>query len=99
MVRLITILLLCFSLSAHPCDIKRDKHGKIYRDKIVVKHFMKETGYPYGRPGYVVDHIIPLCACGKNELSNLQWQSIEEAKKKDKEERKLCERTREVITE
>jgi len=53
---------------------------------------MVKTGYPSGRKGYVVDHIIPLCACGLDHTSNLQWQTIEEAKKKDKEERKLCKK-------
>ena len=84
-------ILLMLSLSANACVI-RDKNGKIARDKRVVKEFMVKTGYPSGRKGYVVDHIIPLCACGLDHTSNLQWQTIEEAKKKDKEERKLCKK-------
>jgi hypothetical protein len=33
--------------------------------------------------GYVVDHVKPLCAGGADRPSNLQWQTIAEAKKKD----------------
>jgi hypothetical protein len=85
-------ILLIFSLSANACVIKRDKYGRIARDKRVVKEFMVKTGYPSGRKGYVVDHVVPLCACGSDALNNLQWQSIEEAKKKDKLERKQCKK-------
>ena len=41
-------------------------------------------------PGYVVDHIEPLCAGGRDHPSNMQWQTREEAKKKDKKEREMC---------
>lgn len=41
-------------------------------------------------PGYVVDHIIPLCGGGADAPSNMQWQTIEDGKLKDKEERAQC---------
>jgi hypothetical protein len=41
-------------------------------------------------PGYVVDHIKPLCAGGRDHPSNMQWQTRAEAKVKDREERKMC---------
>ena len=41
-------------------------------------------------PGYVVDHIEPLCAGGKDAPSNMQWQTVAEAKQKDKQEREQC---------
>jgi len=49
---------------------------------------MKQTGFPNGRPGYVVDHIVPLAKGGKDVPSNMQWQTIAAAKAKDKIERK-----------
>jgi len=45
---------------------------------------MRQTGFPRGRPGYVVDHIKPLAEGGKDEPSNMQWQTVEEAKAKDR---------------
>ena len=35
-------------------------------------------------PGHVVDHIIPLSAFGPDRPDNMQWQTVEEAKKKDR---------------
>jgi len=52
--------------------------------------FMKQTGYSKGRPGYIVDHIIPLACGGSDDPSNMQWQTKAEAKAKDKWERKEC---------
>lgn len=52
--------------------------------------FMRQTGYPKGRPGYVVDHIIPLACGGADSVKNMQWQTRAAAKEKDKWERKLC---------
>lgn len=49
------------------------------------------TGQPRGRcPGYVVDHIAPLCAGGADAPHNMQWQAVADAKVKDREERSLC---------
>jgi hypothetical protein len=42
-----------------------------------------QTGYPHGRPGYVVDHIIPLKRGGADEPWNMQWQTIAASKVKD----------------
>jgi hypothetical protein len=42
------------------------------------------TGYPNGRPGYVVDHVKPLKRGGCDCPSNMQWQTTQEAKAKDK---------------
>lgn len=41
-------------------------------------------------PGYVVDHVIPLCAGGADSPSNMQWQTIAEGKAKDRLEIKDC---------
>lgn len=52
--------------------------------------FMRQTGYPHGRPGYIVDHIVPLACGGADAPSNMQWQTVAEAKAKDRVERKGC---------
>jgi hypothetical protein len=41
-------------------------------------------------PGYIVDHIEPLCAGGPDHRSNMQWQAVDDAKRKDIEERRRC---------
>jgi hypothetical protein len=64
----------------------RDSKGRIIRSEAAKKEFMKETGFPNGRPGYVVDHIIPLECGGADDPSNMQWQTTANAKAKDKTE-------------
>lgn len=45
-------------------------------------------------PGYVIDHIWPLCAGGPDKPSNMQWQTIAEAKAKDRIEAQECRELR-----
>ena len=40
--------------------------------------------------GYVVDHRWPLCAGGRDETDNMQWQTTEDGRQKDKLEWYLC---------
>jgi hypothetical protein len=68
----------------------RDSHGRIKRSEQAEASLMRQTGYPHGRPGYVVDHIIPLACGGADAPSNMQWQTVAEAKAKDKTERLSC---------
>jgi len=70
--------------SVSASGVARDSHGKIKRSEIAKHEFMQTTGYPHGRPGYVVDHITPLKRGGCDCPSNMQWQTIQEAKAKDK---------------
>ncbi len=41
-------------------------------------------------PGYVVDHVVPLCAGGADAPSNMQWQTKIDSYRKDAQERRLC---------
>jgi hypothetical protein len=70
------------------CD--RDEHGKILRSRRAKKAFESATGYPHGRPGYVIDHIRPLACGGRDVPSNMQWQTKSDARAKDKKERAGC---------
>lgn len=45
---------------------------------------MLQSGYPNGRPGYVVYHIVPLKRSGSDTPGNMQWQTKEAAKAKDR---------------
>ncbi len=62
----------------------------VNRSMKVKYQFLKETGYPKGRKGYVVDHIIPLCAGGADTVENMQWQLLANSYRKDRLERDFC---------
>jgi hypothetical protein len=38
----------------------------------------------------VIDHVEPLCAGGRDDPRNMQWQTVAEAKVKDREEVRMC---------
>lgn len=69
---------------------ERDKLGHIKRDPRQTREFRKlhpcpSTGNTTGAcPGYVIDHIVPLKRGGADRPENMQWQTKEEAKAKDK---------------
>lgn len=67
-----------------------DIDARIKRSSKARHEFMKQTGYPNGRPGYIVDHIIPLACKGTDKPENMQWQTKEDAIVKDKWERQWC---------
>lgn len=70
--------------------VARNRHGRIRRSEAAKRQFERQTGYPHGRPGYVVDHIKPLACDGPDDPSNMQWQTVAEAKAKDKWKRRGC---------
>jgi hypothetical protein len=70
--------------------ILRDEHGRIARSESARDAFLREhpcpcTGRTSGPcPGYVVDHIRALKHGGADSPSNMQWQTVEAAKAKDR---------------
>lgn len=41
-------------------------------------------------PGYQVDHVKPLCLGGLDDVENMQWLSVEEHRKKTREDVAVC---------
>jgi hypothetical protein len=76
--------------SAATTGVKRDAHGKIARDPHAKEAFRRSspcpaTGKTYGAcPGYVIDHVQALKHGGADDPSNMQWQTREAAKLKDR---------------
>ena len=58
--------------------------GVAARSRSAVEAFKRETGHPHGWPGHIVDHVIPLARGGCDCPANMQWQTVAEAKCKDK---------------
>ena len=70
--------------------VARDSRRRIQRSDAARHAFARQTGYPNGRPGYVIDHIVPLACGGADAPSNMQWQTVADSKAKDRTERIGC---------
>jgi hypothetical protein len=87
-------LLCCFSTVLLPGLASAEVH----RSYAAKREFQREhpcpsTGRTSGAcPGYVKDHIKPLGYRGPDTAANLQWQTVQAARAKDKWERKSCAR-------
>jgi hypothetical protein len=70
--------------------VQRDSNGKIERSESAKYDFKKNhpcpsTGSSTGAcAGYVIDHVEPLKRGGADDPSNMQWQTVDDAKAKDK---------------
>lgn len=68
----------------------------VARDPAQVRAFRKDNPCPATSkhagpcPGYVVDHIKPLCADGADHPDNMIWQTKAEALEKDRVEWAMC---------
>jgi len=90
------ILLSCLTFPAFAstrCDTcPRDSNGRIQRSASAIKDFKHanpcpSTGKSTGRcSGYVIDHVVPLKRGGADASGNMQWQTNEAAKEKDRRE-------------
>ena len=70
--------------------VPRNTHGRIARsteqkDAFKKTHPCPATGKSTGScPGYLIDHVVPLKRGGADRPENMQWQTKEAAKAKDK---------------
>ncbi|MFZ6748536.1 HNH endonuclease signature motif containing protein [Undibacterium sp. Ren11W] len=89
--RRIVILVICAGVS-----LSYSAQAKQVRSTAAKHEFQRTVPCPANNqargkcPGYVIDHIDPLCNGGADASSNMQWQTIVDAKKKDIWEREIC---------
>lgn len=58
-------------------------HGE--RAQFVREHACPSTGaHALPCPGWIIDHVIALCVGGPDKASNMQWQTVADAKAKDR---------------
>lgn len=87
MKRLLTLILTlaCLDASAIQRSTKaRNAFKRLHPCPATVQHSKASC------PGYVIDHVKPLACGGADKPSNMQWQTVEAGKAKDKWERKQC---------
>jgi hypothetical protein len=58
-----------------------------HRSREAKHEFEVATGHPHGWPSHVIDHVVPLACGGEDSPRNMQWQTISDAKAKDRWER------------
>ena len=91
MTRLALSTLLVFGLAA-PAHAEAASNAK-QRRLFMQTHPCPENGAIRGRcRGYVITHITPRCDGGADRWSNMQWQTVAEAKAQESADRKLCSR-------
>lgn len=85
-------LALCMSIATcAPMAPAAERRDPKQRAEFVKANPCPATGKQRGAcPGYVVDHIKPLACGGPDKPENMQWQTVEEAKAKDRIERIGC---------
>jgi hypothetical protein len=89
-----TAALIIFAVSL--VTVPQYSGAKQARSGIAVRAFQRENPCPANGdrrgacPGYVIDHVIPVCAGGPDEPANMQWQTIVDARQKDKGEIREC---------
>jgi hypothetical protein len=78
----ITILFIVIALGSIASAFARDRNVPLEFQR---HHPCPSTGKTTGRcPGYVRDHVVPLCKGGADSPSNMQWQTVRDGKAKDR---------------
>lgn len=81
-----------YSIYSRAASVRRTSIGRVTRSSSARRSFRKSnpcpsTGQTSGVcPGHVMDHVAPLKRGGADHPSNMQWQTTEAAKIKDKTE-------------
>ena len=91
---LFAVLACCLALAPSVVSA-REYRSSTVKHEFQRQHPCPSTGRTTGAcPGYIKDHIRALACGGPDSVANLQWQTVAEAKAKDKWETKGCRRPR-----
>lgn len=58
---------------------EKDENGRMKVLSQAKSDFLRESGYSYGRAGYVIDYVVPLQCGGEDAPANMRWLSLAEA--------------------
>lgn len=86
-------LLLTFIVALGFCLPVHSEQHRSQKAKNIFKYSQPcpSTGRTIGScPDFIIDHIKPLACGGADDTSNMQWQTKQDAKAKDKWEREGC---------
>jgi hypothetical protein len=98
LIALFVCVTLPFGLAGQDRTSKSDANSKVpkkasesySKSSAARTQFMRESGYRNGRPGYVVAYRKSLACGGMEDISNMEWLTVAEAKAKTQAERKGC---------
>jgi hypothetical protein len=86
------VLACCVILTPFPAPASEHRSLEV-KHEFQRQHPCPSTSRPTGAcPGYIKDHVVPLACGGPDAVSNMQWQTVDAAKAKDRWERKGCGR-------
>jgi hypothetical protein len=81
--------------SVHAAERQRPSNAEIY---FRLANPCPSTGETGGAcPGYVIDRVIPVVCGGAENTDNMQWQTLAEAREKDRWERIGCRAGRKLV--
>lgn len=91
MTRLLAALAAALLLTATGAAFAKQPRSAAAKQQFKHQQPCPATGQARGKcHGYVIDHIKPLACGGADAPGNMQWQTVSEAKAKDKWERRGC---------
>ena len=83
--KLLTTLLAACLLFSTQASATTTKRSPAVTAKFMRLHPCPSTGKKVGAcPGWIKDHKVALCVGGPDSVGNLQWQSVKDAKAKDR---------------
>jgi hypothetical protein len=63
---------------------------RLQRSVAARQAFERQSGYANGRPGYIVEYIVPLSCGGTDTPRNMEWLTLAEARAKNRLQRSSC---------